>query len=78
MFWSRLDLFDPLLDMYLMPSDFDSEKAQVDGTTAHAIERIIGKTLHDVTEKTMYLVDTDGKIAEVGDVDLTQKYTYAE
>jgi lipopolysaccharide biosynthesis protein len=56
MFWCRLDFLSPLLHSSLTPADFNTERGQVDGTTAHAIERILGKTLHVVTGKKMYTV----------------------
>jgi len=40
MFWVRLDALRPLLDLHLLPGEFDSEAGQVDGTLAHAIERV--------------------------------------
>ncbi len=40
MFWVRLDALRPLLDVHLRPSEFDAEAGQVDGTLAHAIERL--------------------------------------
>ncbi|HEY9256120.1 MAG TPA: glycoside hydrolase family 99-like domain-containing protein [Stenotrophomonas sp.] len=40
MFWVRLDALRPLLDLHLLPAEFDSEAGQVDGTLAHAIERV--------------------------------------
>lgn len=41
MYWCRLAALRPLLDAHLYPSDFESESGQIDGTLAHAIERII-------------------------------------
>jgi lipopolysaccharide biosynthesis protein len=41
MFWARLDALRPLLDAHLDPWRFESEAGQVDGTFAHAVERII-------------------------------------
>lgn len=40
MFWVRLKALRPILDTHLEPSLFESEKGQIDGTLAHAIERI--------------------------------------
>ncbi len=57
MFWGRLDFLTPLLECGITPADFNTERGQIDGTTAHAIERILGKILHTVTQKKMYVVD---------------------
>ncbi len=40
MFWARLPALRPLLDGHLQPSQFEAEAGQVDGTLAHAIERV--------------------------------------
>lgn len=40
MFFGRKDAFSPLLDLQFTDSDFEEELGQVDGTLAHAIERI--------------------------------------
>jgi len=42
MYWLRLQALQPLLDTAITPSDFSAEGNQVDGTYAHAIERVIG------------------------------------
>ncbi|HSW66040.1 MAG TPA: glycoside hydrolase family 99-like domain-containing protein [Bacillota bacterium] len=39
MFWASLRVLQPILDLYLMPEDFESESGQIDGTLAHGIER---------------------------------------
>lgn len=40
MFWVRLAALRPLLDAHMAPWEFDTEAGQVDGTTAHALERL--------------------------------------
>lgn len=44
MFWARLDALRPLLDAHLDTWRFEAESGQVDGTFAHAVERIIALT----------------------------------
>jgi lipopolysaccharide biosynthesis protein len=64
MFWCRVDFLLPLLNSGIKPSDFETEKGQVDGTAAHAIERIFGKMLHAITNKKIYVV-SDGIVSEL-------------
>lgn len=76
MFWARLDALTPLLDLYLMPDDFQSEHGQVDGTLAHAIERYLG-VIGQRDGRIMFSVDADG-IKQINGKKYTQKYQYAE
>lgn len=79
MFWCRVDLLSPLLDLQLMPSDFQAEHGQIDGTTAHAVERILGKVLHKISNKTMYSTNKAGRISEIdNDAEFSDKYRFAE
>ncbi len=41
MFYARPQAFEPLLQLQLERSDFESETGQEDGTTAHAVERLL-------------------------------------
>lgn len=79
MFWCRMDALTPLLDLYLMPSDFESEQGQIDGTLAHAIERVLGGVLHAVNGRRMYTVNHQAMVAEISNDTLyDQKYQFAE
>lgn len=42
MFWARTDALRPILDLKLGPDHFPPETGQVDGTLAHAVERMVG------------------------------------
>lgn len=42
MFWARVDALRPLYRLRLSLNDFPAERGQTDGTTQHAIERLLG------------------------------------
>lgn len=42
MFWARISALEPLLESGLVATDFEKEPLPIDGTTAHAIERMFG------------------------------------
>ncbi|MEJ1098102.1 MULTISPECIES: glycoside hydrolase family 99-like domain-containing protein [unclassified Pseudoxanthomonas] len=60
MFWVRLESLRLLLDADLAPSDFDDERGQIDGTLAHAIERIFKLCIRDAGYKTLESPDISG------------------
>lgn len=68
MFWVRLSALRPLLDAHLAPSTFDAEQGQIDGTLAHAVERVLGS----VCDAAGYRLDSIGQPAHG-----TSDYAYA-
>lgn len=46
MFWARSSAIKLLLESGLKYADFPEEKGQIDGTPAHAIERLFGEIVH--------------------------------
>ncbi|MEO5949056.1 MAG: rhamnan synthesis F family protein, partial [Candidatus Saccharimonas sp.] len=76
MFWCRLDFLEPLLrSPEATPADFNSERGQVDATTAHAVERLLGGLLHTVSKKKMYSVK-DTAIKELPKKPYNEKYKF--
>lgn len=59
MFWTRLSALRPILEGTLIASDFEDENSQLDGTTAHAIERLFGIAVADAG----YVLRTPSEIA---------------
>jgi len=55
MFWVRLSSLRPVLDGTVVPSSFQLETAQIDGTAAHAFERIFGLSVHATGHKFLTL-----------------------
>ena len=57
-FWAKTEAIRPIFDLKLTYKDFDEEKGQIDGTLAHALERVIAfVTRH--REYDMYIYDAD-------------------
>ncbi len=61
MFWFRFDLFKPLFEAGLTESDFGIDLGQVDGTLAHAFERIFS----------LYAEKKGGKILKIDPQEFT-------
>lgn len=75
MFWANVDSLRPLLELDLMPDDFQSEHGQVDGTIAHAIERYIG-VVSQVSGNGLAVLEADGTLRRVSG-EFTGKYKFA-
>jgi lipopolysaccharide biosynthesis protein len=71
MFWCRLDALAPLFDAPLTESMFPVEAGQVDGTTAHAVERVVSLAASSLGFHTLTAA------AIVGDPEPDGPYAYA-
>lgn len=56
MFWARLDAIKPLLDQHFFSNDFQSESGQIDGTFAHALERLFC-LIPEAQSKNLYIMN---------------------
>ncbi len=61
MFWVRLTALRPILEAGLRNSDFETEQGQIDGTLAHAVERLFSVCIED----SGYRVATTSEITSV-------------
>lgn len=75
MFWAKLSALSPVLQLQLIPDDFQSEHGQIDGTTAHAVERLFGVIMR-LQNLDIYTVSGKGEIVKAPE-EFDQKYIYA-
>ncbi len=75
MFWARIDTFDSLLAIPFIPEDFESERGQIDGTVAHAIERLL--TAVSLIENRPIYKSSAEKLSKVDSGDIESQYKYA-
>jgi lipopolysaccharide biosynthesis protein len=76
MFWARLSTLGPLLDVCLLPEDFDAEWGQIDGTLAHAVERIFG-ILPQLEASKILLISSKSGLRAVEPTDIKANYKFA-
>lgn len=74
MFWVRLEALRPLLDAHLDDEAFETEAAQLDGTLAHAIERVFALCVRDQGLQVMDAASICGESASTDQED----YRYAD
>lgn len=71
MFWARVDALRPLLEMELCDWEFDDEAGQVDGTLAHALERVVALA---VAQRGLRTVEANEVLGEPASI----QFRYAE
>ncbi len=72
--WWRLQALRPLLDAHLYRSNFDAEHGQIDGTLAHAVERVFGTCC----EHAGLRVTTAAACVGEPDASGSEEYAYAQ
>ena len=64
MFWARMSAIKPVIDLGLKYHDFDNESGQIDGTMAHAIERVFC-LIPELDNKIMYETSRGGEVTRI-------------
>ena len=62
MFWARTAALRPLLNLRLGPNHFPEERGQIDGTAAHAIERLIGVSCFETGYKMIRVASKNNRV----------------
>jgi hypothetical protein len=62
MFWARSAAIRPLLDLHLPQVAFHPERGQLDGTVAHALERLVGVACTETGHHMISVAGPDSKI----------------
>ena len=76
-FWVKTEAIKPIFDLKLTYQDFDEENGQIDGTLAHALERVIAfVTKHRGYDMYIYDADTDKFSKNVSYKCFQQYFTY--
>jgi lipopolysaccharide biosynthesis protein len=74
MFWANIEAIKPALDLHLMAEDFEAEAGQIDGTMAHAVERLLTMLPQTHGLKTYSSSTTGLKILDPTKADKDYKY----
>jgi len=75
MFWCNIDALRPFMKLHLIPEDFESERSQIDGTLAHAVERLLSSSLLSSELKIMQV--SPQNLRKLKEVDITEDYKYS-
>ena len=64
LFWASLDALMPIIYFKISEADFSEETGQIDGTLAHALERLLC-LIPELDGKRMYEIDKKGTIVQI-------------
>ncbi len=75
MFWFSAALAEMVLQIGLGPDDFEPEEGQIDGTTAHAVERLFG--VIGLSNDGLYVTDGHSLRKATLKTDVNHNYRFA-